>query len=222
MDINSQKLESFFASSNALTYPKGKTILNSDQKVGKVFYLKKGLVRQFTISPEGEELTVNIFKPGSIFPLMITMAEASNHYEFVCESNTILYPKAANEVLEFLKDNTEYLFDLCVRFAKGLANLSLRLEHQSFENAYTKTISILLFLADRYGKKTKAGVLIDLPLTHNQLSSWIGIKRETLSRQVQKLTSKGLIGYSHQEVVIKDVGKLKKEDIGNSNLSVEV
>lgn len=61
------KLEQFFSQFNSHhLYQKGKILLRADDNPSGVFYLAKGFARLYGISPEGQEITFNIFKPGTL------------------------------------------------------------------------------------------------------------------------------------------------------------
>jgi CRP-like cAMP-binding protein len=50
-----------------------------------------------------------------------------------------------------------------------------------------------------------------LPLTHNDIATWTGAKRETVSRQMEKLASVGIISLEKHLIVIEDKQKLEEE-----------
>lgn len=45
-----------------------------------VFYVKKGLIRLYSVSHDGEEFTLIIFKPGDFFPISWAIADIPNNY----------------------------------------------------------------------------------------------------------------------------------------------
>jgi CRP/FNR family transcriptional regulator, cyclic AMP receptor protein len=52
----------------------------------------------------------------------------------------------------------------------------------------------LLQLARTHGKVTEAGVVIDLPLTHDALAEMVGSARETVTWALRQLTDEGFVG----------------------------
>ena len=54
-------------------------------------------------------------------------------------------------------------------------------------------------------------ILIDFPLTHYGIASWTELQRETASRQLEKLSGKGIISYEHHFVSVF-LDKLRSEE----------
>jgi len=79
------------------------------------------------------------------------------------------------------------------------------------DDAYTKTILLLLYYAENFGETTQEGIALSIPLTHREIASWIGTTRETASLQVENLVKKGLLMTKGRVLIIKDPAELKKE-----------
>lgn len=206
-----RKLDTFFLQYKPLTYQKGKIILSANDPVSSIFLLKSGFVRQYYISKDGEELTLHIFKPMSFFPLMLVLSNSPNKYYFEAVSKTGVLRCPTEEVLAFIKQENDVLFDLTSRFAKGLVGLADRLEELTLGSSHYRICSLLIYLASRLGKKSKAGIEIELSLAHRDIASWVGTTRETASRQLKQLVKKKIISYKKGRFIILDFAGLRKE-----------
>ena len=71
--------------------------------------------------------------------------------------------------------------------------------------------SILIRLCNTYGIKTDEGILIDLPLTHQELANLTFGTREVIQRALKDLREEDVISYDQQKFLIKDLGYLRKE-----------
>ena len=62
MNIDVQKkLEAFFSQYRPLSYKKGSILVRPEEPVFGIYLLKKGYIRQYVISEEGDEININIF-----------------------------------------------------------------------------------------------------------------------------------------------------------------
>ena len=64
---------------------------------------------------------------------------------------------------------------------------------------------MLLYMGEKYGEDTPAGVLIKLRLTHEDLANLIGTTRETVTTQLNRFERMGLLKRrGRQLTVLKD------------------
>ena len=89
--------------------------------------------------------------------------------------------------------------------------MATRVEGLTFDTAYRKVESLLLYFAKKFGEKKGKDTIIDYPLTHREIASWIGSARETVSLEIEKLKKNGIITVTKRTILIKDMKKLEKE-----------
>jgi len=206
-----KKVDDFFASYPTIVYKKGETILRAEDSPLGVYYLKSGYVHQYIISPSGETFMVHIYKPGSFFPLMWVVNDTPNIFHFDAMTGTHIVRAPKDIFIAFLKDHPDALYYATQRLAAGLSGLVNRVGQLVLDDAYTKTILLLLYYADNFGEETAEGLALKLPLAHREIASWIGTTRETASLQVETLQKKGIITTHGRLLIIHDLSALQKE-----------
>ena len=205
-----RQVSKFFASAPEKSFSKGSIIINPEDNLEKVYYLTRGKVKQYVLSSSGEEIIIHIFRPGSFFPIMLVLGGATNRFYFQTLTKCKVRISTSREVVEFLKKEPASLYDLTVRFAKGLDGLTTRIESLLGEKAQDRIISLLLYLSEKFGKETHEGIKINLPLSHQEIAKWVGLERETVTRQLKALNAKGLIKYMRRKITITDTKVLAK------------
>lgn len=205
-----KSIDGFFAHYSPMTYKKGEFILRAEDMPYGVYYLKTGYVRQYLLSPSGETFIVHIYKPGSFFPLTWILNDTPNvyHFEAVTPVTVVRAPK--DVFLAFLKDHPEALLYATQRLALGLSGFVSRVAQLILDDAYTKTILLLMYYAENFGEQTEEGVALKVPLTHREIASWIGTTRETASLQVETLVRKGLLLTKGRLLIIRNISDLQK------------
>lgn len=207
------KLTEFFTKQKQLRYKRRETILRPGDTPSGVFYLRKGFVRLYNISTDGKELSLIIFKPEDIFPLMWAINNtSSNHY---VESMTAveLWRCPKDQFISFLKDNPDVFFILTQGMLVRFNALLERMEQLVFGNAYQKIASIVYLCCERFGVEEGSNMVIPLSLTHRDIASLIGVTRETVSIEIKKLEKKKILEYRGRLVVIKDAKRLRRESL---------
>lgn len=214
----SEKLNKFFSDFKKLSFKKGQLILRAGDKPPGIFYLKKGYTKLYSLSKDAQELTLIIFKAGNIFPLMWTLNETPNTYYLEAITPVDLYQAPKEEFLKFIKNDNEVLFELTRRILTRFGGVLTRMEYAIFGHAQSKVASIILICAERFGIKAKQGIVIQIPLTHQDIANLIGVARETVSIEMENFKKKGLISHLRKYLVIKDIQKLKRESVLESTI----
>lgn len=68
----------------------------------------------------------------------------------------------------------------------------------------------LLALADRYGRSEGEGLRLELPISQEELGTWIGASRETVAKALQTLRELGWIETGRRTVVLRDPSALER------------
>lgn len=207
-----QKIEFFFSRFPKKILKKGEVIVEAEETPEEAFYLKKGYVRAYAMSPQGIELTLHIFTPGSYFPMMFILNDLKNRYYFEALTQSEIFVIPKGKIISFLRKNPAVLEDLTSRLLRGLDKMTLRIEYLVYSSAKVRVSSALMFLARHFGKKEGTIIKISLPFTHREIAAFAGISRETVSRELEKLQEDNIIGYKKQFITIKYINKLRDEN----------
>lgn len=205
------KIDAFFKNYPLVRMRKGQALVAAEQKVPDIFWVRRGTIRMFQITDEGSDITMHLFKSPSFFPIIFYLSRRKGKYYFEAVDEVMARKAPAEEVVAFLKENPDILFDLTSRFADAITGLLVRVEQLSTRNAFERVCSLFLYLAQKFGKQETDGtILIDLKLGHEDIATWVGVVRETVSRQIEKLTEQGIVTSRGRLFIILDVERLKQ------------
>lgn len=203
-----QTLKIFFSDYPKVSYGKGRMLLQPGERITGLHYLLTGTVRQYSVSPSGEEVLLHFYRPGSVFPLMVVLAEEANRFYFETTSSVELKTAPVGRVLGFIKQNPELGWEFLQRFSRAINGLALRLEETLSQKTEGRVAHLLLYLAQKFGTEVKGkGVVMGLKLTHRDIASFIGVSRETVSRELSRLRTLGLIA---DQTTITNMKGIKK------------
>lgn len=205
-----KKVEEFFLKQKLIKYKKGGVLIRADDPPLGIFYLKEGLIRECALGANGQELILNVYKPPSLFPLSYAINDAIPAHYFEAVLPSALYRAPKEDTLSFLKQNPDILLDLISRIYRGLEGFFKRVENLMAGSAQARLATELVIYSERFGIKQSSGVLINLKLTHKDLSEQTGIARETVGRILKRLKDDGLINFKKRKIFIKDLGKLEE------------
>ncbi|MBI3289976.1 Crp/Fnr family transcriptional regulator [Candidatus Microgenomates bacterium] len=206
-----KKLNLFFSKYAAHEYKKGETLIRPDEDMQYIYFLENGFVGQYSFTENGNKIAIHIFKPMSFFPIMLILAGRENQYYFETITQSSIRKAPKPDVLEFLHKNTDVAWDLLERFALGLNGLAERLGHLMFTDRYKRVVALIVWLTKGFGENEGGKVIIQFPISHDNLAAWVNMARETTSRQIEVLEKKKLIEYKDHHIVIPSLKSLEKE-----------
>lgn len=204
-----RKLDTFFTKFRHKHYKKGEILVRGDDSPTGVFYLREGFVKEYAISKKGEELIVNIFKPTVFFPMSWAINNTPNEYFYEATTDLDIWQAPRDEVVAFIKDNPDVLFDLMSRTYKGTDGMLTRMTYLMSGNAYARLIAEIIIYAKRFGKKEKGK--IEINISEKDIAALSGMTRETVSREIKLLKDKGLVSFHSNTLTIHDLPLLEKE-----------
>jgi CRP/FNR family transcriptional regulator len=208
----SAKLVDFFTSTGVKqTFKKGEYIIRPGESPPGVFYIEEGLVKAYDITRYQEENLLIIRKSGEVFPLIwaLTAQERSIIYQTLAD--TITWRVRRANLIDFIEANPGIyapILDMTIEMYRLHSERIMNLEYRSVRE---RIISFLLTMSQRYAvKDTPQGLMIDVPLRHQDIASSVNASRETASRELSALEKKGLLSSMKSHIYLKDLDALKK------------
>lgn len=206
-----KKIDSYFTRFKHQIYKKGEILVRADEDPTGIFYLRKGIVKEYAISKKGDELVLNIFKPVSFFPMSWAINNTPNNYFFEAITDLEVWKIPKDQALTFIKNNPDILYDLLSRLYKGTDGLLTRITYLMSGNAYTRLITELLIQARRFGKQDNNKISIEIKASEKELAAQSGMSRETVSREIKHLKDKKLLQFVKNTLIINNLSKLENE-----------
>jgi CRP/FNR family transcriptional regulator len=209
-DSQHNALVNLFHQGTRLTYKKGEFVIRPGESPSGIFYVSHGLVKAYDITKYGEENLLIIRKRGEILGLTWAITGEDRGIIYATLTPTELFQISRAQFRAFLRDNPTAalpLIDMLVGMYRLHSERILNLEYRSVRE---RIISFLLTTARRFGKQTKNGVVLDVPLRHQDIASSISATRETASRELAVLERQGLIVRDKQSIItITDLQRLR-------------
>ncbi len=211
MDIPpDEKLKKFFAGSKPIYYKKGEIVLRIGETRSGAFYVKNGFLKDSSMSTDGREFILFIFKPGDLFSYSWIFNKTPNEHSFKAMTDCVVYEKTRESLLLFLEQNPDVQFMISQNIVIRMRGLMKRMEYLAFGTANQKVSAMFALLAERFGKSTDKGITIPIYLTQQDIAELIGISRETTSIEIKKLLDLGVITRASSNYTIVHIEKLNK------------
>jgi CRP-like cAMP-binding protein len=192
------------------SFQKNDTIIRSDIGPPGVFYIYQGLVKAYDITKYNEENLLIIRKQDEIFPLIWAVTGREHNVTYQALAPTTTWQVSRQSFMDFLKSSPDALPPLLDMTMEMYRLHGDRIFNLEFRTVRERIISYLLTMSDRFGKPTSDGILIEVPLRHQDIASSVNATRETTSRELSALERKGLLVNRQSSILLKDVEALQK------------
>ena len=184
---------------SVLTAEAGQSLFAQGSPVTSLFWVSEGLVRLFRSSPQGEEKVIELVSPGRFFAEAALFMGARYPVNAAAQVPTRL---VAIDAMNF----KEWLFQDAGRCFRLLAGMSARL-HRLVNDIDRLTLMkgtdrLLQYLVDHSDPDEAGKHTVELEAPKQVIASRIGVKPETLSRLLHKLSDLGCIEVNANKVVI--------------------
>lgn len=207
----SKKVEDFFTQFKKQTFRKGEILIRVDDDPAGIYYLTEGIVKKYAISNKGEELTVNIFKPFAFFPMSWAVNLSPNTFFYEAATAVTVWRAPREEVVKFVKENPDVLYDLLQRVYRGTDGMTQRLFYLMAGSAYTRLLIELIIHIKRFGTKDEKTGTISVTISEKDLAAQAGMTRETVSREMKKLKNRELLTFANGKLTVANIEVLEAE-----------
>jgi CRP-like cAMP-binding protein len=187
----------------------GQVLLSPDDPVERIHIVKKGKVRVYRLTPEGKQLTLDIYDKGTILGDMRMLGQdrLPEAYAEAIEEGVIC-TITPDELRQLIELHPTIAVNVIRHLATRLAEAERELEAMAYQRVGQRLARKLIDLAARFGAKSVRGTLIQARLTQQELADMIGTTRETLAHTIGDFRRRGLITTDQQRVVIRDAERL--------------
>lgn len=195
---------------------KGEFIFKSGDPADVLYIVCEGQFKILTHTPDGREQIMYIYSPGD-FVGGLNLLKSHRYLYFgqaledgvICTMGKAFFDRAVLNNPQILRQILEKSYDR-IRWAEEL------ITRLSSSNAGMKVAELLLRLSQRQGENTPEGIRIDLTMTREELGSYAGLTRETITRKLGEFKDLGYIDYATNRVIlIKDEQALQDYILGS-------
>lgn len=183
-------------------YKRGNVLYWQGDPVERVFVVKKGAIKVFSISREGKAYTYDILGVGRLVGAMAYLlgAEHEAMAEALEDTDVLVIPPAEFERL--LVSAPFFSVAVMRELAHEVRSLSGKMRDHGFLDVQQRLKHSLMRLADEHGVVTENGVKIDLDITHEEIGQLVAANRVTITTCLNKLKKEGYLWKEGRRLVI--------------------
>jgi CRP/FNR family transcriptional regulator len=167
-------------------FEKNETILYEEDTNEFMYIILLGKVKVIRTTEDGKEIILSIHQSGSFFGEMSLIDGKTSPASVVATEDSLISIISKTDFFSIIfsqdKITKNLLEILCERLRKSWDTIQLL----NFNNAAQRAKMLFLMLSDDYGEKTPEGIILNIKLTHQDISDMTGLTRETVTRVIDK------------------------------------
>ncbi len=168
-------------------FKKNEAILYEEDTNEFMYVILLGKVKVIRTTEDGKEIILAIHPAGDFFGEMSLIDGKTTPASVISTEDSLIAIISKKDFFLIIfsqnKVTHNLLEILCSRLRKSWDTIQLL----NFNNASQRTKMLFLMLSDEYGEKTAEGMVLNIKLTHQDISDMTGLTRETVTRVLDKL-----------------------------------
>ncbi|MCZ7658346.1 MAG: Crp/Fnr family transcriptional regulator [Xanthobacteraceae bacterium] len=207
--LDGEALDDILGRARTQLFTRSTSVFTQDEAAHSFFVLLHGRLRVTQVTPEGQQIVMRFVGPGEIFGVAMALRRATYPATAtaVVDSLALAWPSAAWAPL--VAAYPPLAVNALQTMGARLQEAQTRLREISTEEVERRIAHAVLRLAAESGRETADGLLIDFPLSRQDLAEMTGTTLHTVSRIVSAWEHRGLVEGGRQRIVVRDLRGLK-------------
>jgi CRP-like cAMP-binding protein len=205
---NKKKLEAYFEKTRLKKYNKRELLFRPGDELRDICYIKSGYVRVYSVTKDGQEVTLQLFKPVFYLSLIQAINKFSNHFFFEAVTPVEMWVANREETLSFINKDKELSDQINKEIMGEFMELIGNIEYLISGNAYMKVARVIHNLVTKYGEVKGKEMVVKFGTPHRMIASMTGLTRETVTLQILKMEKNKLLVNKGKLIYVKNMDKL--------------
>lgn len=211
-DISKDNLDEVLEKIKLLKIEADQFVFKSGNHADYMYIILEGKVKIFNNTIDGKEQIFYIYRQGDYVGGLNLMDYTSYLYTGKVISDAQIVGVPRDIFLKYIYSSPKALQQMLKKSFERIRWAEELIERLSVSNATMKTAGLLLKLIKEIGIKTEEGIKLELALNREELGSYSGLTRESISRKLGEFKDLGYIDLVGNKIImIKDQAAL--EDI---------
>ena len=192
-------------------FKKGEMIIEEGDISTSLYIIHSGKVKLSKLTIQGKEQIVHLLTTGDFFgesnlfhdDMVMNLSCHALEDTKICVLNK-------QDFDHIMLSNPDISFKLLKTITKRLSHTEDLARTLATKDPEVRIADMLIEFCEKFGTEHQNTVLITLPITREEISSYVGLTRETISRKLAKLADKDILTLiGNKQILIHNKGKLQ-------------
>lgn len=209
--LNEEEMDKIVEGVNTKDYKKGDYIFRTGHKADRLYIVCSGKMKIYKYLSDGREQILYIYSAGDFVGAFNLLKKDEYKYNAVALEDTTIITLSKEDFDEIIIKNPTITLKILEKSYERIRWAEALVARLSSGTADAKVAGLLLNLIDDFGTETKAGIELNLSINREEMGSYAGISRETMTRRLRVLKEENYIDFEgNKKIIIKDKEKLEE------------
>lgn len=165
----------------------------------------------YKLLPDGREQILYIYGEGDFVGAFNLLKEDEYKYNGQALENTVVSTLTKTKFNEIAMKSPEITLKILEKAYDRIRSAETLVDRLSSSNADSKVAGLLLSLIQNFASNEGKTIVLELMINREEMGSYAGISRETMTRRLLAFDELGLIKLEgNKKIIIRDINKLKE------------
>ncbi|MCR8643209.1 Crp/Fnr family transcriptional regulator [Paenibacillus sp. N1-5-1-14] len=201
-ELNEHELRQLANIAHTYTIPRKSNLFNQNDPRTSTFFILSGIVKLYKVDAVGNEHTLNFIKAGEMFPHTGFFDDSPYDVSAETVEETIISVIPIQAFEQLLIENPVISVKVMRMMGRLVRELQTKLQEFGSGDVNLRVASVLQQLSSKHGVDQPEGLLINLPLTNQDVASMASTSRETVNRFLNQLKKLDIIAMRKHKITI--------------------
>jgi CRP-like cAMP-binding protein len=201
-------LQNMLAQATSQRHEKGATIFSESEDANCFYLLLDGHIRVVKINQNGEQMIARYISAGELYGIAKAIGRNTYPANAVAAVDCISLVWPTQIWNDVISNHPGFATNSYQTVGKRLFETQERMLELATAKVEQRVANIILKLANQTGKKTEEGILIDFPISRQDISEMTGTTLHTVSRLMSAWEEKGWVKSGRQKIILVEGHKL--------------
>lgn len=202
-ELPAETVDALCAAATFKEVPRASYFLHQGEPATVFYILLQGRVRLTQVTPEGHQVIVTVLGPGDGLGIIVALSQMSYPVSAEAVEDCLALAWTGVTIQKHMLQFPQLALNGLRMLAGRFMELQDRYRELATERVERRIARAVLRLVRQAGKRTPEGVLIDMPLSRQDLAEMTGTTLYTVSRVLSDWEQKGLVSTGRERVVLR-------------------
>ncbi|MFW2501554.1 Crp/Fnr family transcriptional regulator [Clostridium diolis] len=192
-NLNRDELVEIVNKINHKEFNKGDVIFTEGNIANTLYFINEGKIKLYKYTKDGKEQILHILSEGDFFGELELIKPSKYRFNSKAIEDAKICTLTKEEMRDIMMKNPEIGIKVLETVGERLSKVENLVQNLATNDVDSRMAYLIIELMEKYGENVEGNISVKLPISREDMASYIGVTRETISRKLKKLEDENLI-----------------------------